>query len=82
MPTPPITARNNRVLTKKMLRHEKRMERIKKRVIRKKFRRHRKWQTSENKRMMRKSLRKMKKERRKNYRKSEMRKDDPFILEE
>jgi hypothetical protein len=82
MPSPPITARNSKVLSKKMLRHERRMEKAKKKFIKKKFKRHRKWQSDENKRMMRKSLRKMKRERKRNYRQSDMRKDDPFRVEE
>lgn len=82
MPGPPVTARNSKVLSKKVLRQERKTERSKKKFLEKKFKRHRKFQSPENKKLLRKSLRKMKKERRGNYRSSEMRKDEPFVLEE
>ena len=82
MPGPPVTARNSKVLSRKVIRQEKKVERVKKKFLEKKFKRHRKFQSAENKRLMRRSLRKMKKERRKNYRASEMKKDEPFVLEE
>ena len=79
---PPVSARNSKVLTKKVLRQERNNERKKKKWMEKKFKRHRKFQNKQNKKLMRKSLHKMKKERKKNYRSSEMRKDNPFVLEE
>ncbi|MDC1245091.1 hypothetical protein N8Z79_06525 [Crocinitomicaceae bacterium] len=82
MPGPPVTARNSKVLSRKVIRQERKVKRDKKKYLEKKFKRHRKFQTTENKRLMRKSSRKMKKERRKNYRASDMRKDEPFVLEE
>ena len=82
MPGPPVTARNSKVLSRKVIRQERKVDKAKKKFLQKKFKRHRKFQTSENKRIMKKSLRMMKKERRRNYRKSEMRKDEPFVLEE
>ena len=82
MPGPPVTARNSKVLSRKVIRQERKVERAKKKFLEKKFKWHRKFQSSENKRLMRRSLRKMKKERRRNYRASEMKKDEPFVLEE
>ena len=82
MPGPPVTARNSKVLSRKVIRQERKVERAQKKFLEKKFKRHRKFQSSENKRLMRRSLRKMKKERRRNYRASEMKKDEPFVLEE
>ena len=82
MPGPPVTARNSKALSKKVIRQERMNERAKKKFMEMKFKRHRKFQNKENKKLMRKSLRKMKKERKKNYRSSEMRKDAPLVLEE
>lgn len=82
MQGPPVTARNSKVLSRKVIRQELKNEKAKKKFLEAKYKRHRKFQNSENKRMMRKSLRRMKRERRKNYSSSEMRKDDPFVIEE
>ena len=82
MPGPPVTARNSKVLSRNLIRQERKVKRDKKKYLEKKFKRHRKFQSPENKRLMRRSSRKMKKERRKNYRASDMRKDEPFVLEE
>ena len=66
MPGPPVTARNSKTLTKKVIRQERKNERAKKKFIEMKFKRHRKFQSKENRRLMRKSLRKMKRERKNN----------------
>tara|TARA_B100001115_G_scaffold139016_1_gene106541 strand:- start:245 stop:445 length:201 start_codon:yes stop_codon:yes gene_type:complete len=66
MPGPPVTARNSKALTKKVIRQDRKNERAKKKFIEMKFKRHRKFQSKENRRLMRKSLRKMKRERKKN----------------
>ena len=66
MPGPPVTARNSKALSKKVIRQERKNEHAKKKFMEMKFKRHRKFQSKENKKLMRKSLRKMKKERKKN----------------
>ena len=80
MPGPPVSARNSKALSKKVIRQERKNERTKKKYLEMKFKRHRKFQNKENKKNMRQSLRKMKKERKKNYQSSGLRKDEPYIL--
>ncbi len=45
MPGPPVTARNSKVLSRKVIRQERKVKRDKKKYLEKKFKRHRKFQT-------------------------------------